>query len=238
MMTKALAENGAARIYIIGRREEKLVEAASLFPGVVIPLPGDITDQEALKKMAAKVKEEIGYINLLITNAGKSGPMLDTLKPRYTLNDFVALAWSSPMQEFNDTYGLNCTALYYTVIAFLELLDEGNKRKNYCGGKSQVIATASTASFLRNPRAGYAYLSSKAAVISLIKSFSTFCVPWGIRFNTIAAGCSNVPEIMCSTLTFVSVPFRGVGGSLQALHHRQNKKSIRGRCLFEILSTG
>ncbi|KAH7360650.1 hypothetical protein BKA65DRAFT_391213 [Rhexocercosporidium sp. MPI-PUGE-AT-0058] len=188
MMTKALAENGAARIYIIGRREEKLIEAASLFPGVVIPIQGDIMDQDALKKMAAKVKEESGYINLLVTNAGKSGPMLDTLKPRYTLNDFVALAWSSPMQEFTDTYGLNCTALYYSVIAFLELLDEGNKRKNYAGGKSQVIATASTASFLRHPRAGYAYLSSKAGVISLIKCFSTFCVPWGIRFNTIAAG--------------------------------------------------
>lgn len=93
------------------------------------------------------------------------------------------------MEDFNAVYGLNCTALYYTVLAFLELLDEGNKRKNYQGCKSQVIATASTASFLRNPRAGFAYLSSKAAVISLIKCFSTFCVPWGIRFNAIAAGC-------------------------------------------------
>jgi NAD(P)-dependent dehydrogenase (short-subunit alcohol dehydrogenase family) len=190
MMAKALAENGAKRIYIIGRREEKLREAAALYPGVITPLPGDITSQEALKSIAAKVEREVGYINLLVTNAGKGGPMLDTLKPRYTLSDFVALAWSSPMQEFNDTYGLNCTALYYTVIAFLKLLDEGNKNKNYLGGKSQVIATASTASFLRNPRAGYAYLSSKAGVISLIKSFSTFCVPWGIRFNTIAAGCT------------------------------------------------
>jgi NAD(P)-dependent dehydrogenase (short-subunit alcohol dehydrogenase family) len=139
--------------------------------------------------MAERVKSEIGYINLLITNAGMSGPMLESLKPRYTLSDFVSLAWGSPMEDFNAVYGLNCTALYYTVIAFLELLDAGNKKGNYAGGKSQVIATASTASFLRNPRAGYAYLSSKAAVISLMKSFSTFCVPWGIRFNAIAAGC-------------------------------------------------
>jgi len=139
--------------------------------------------------MAERVKAEVGYINILITNAGKSGPMLESLKPRYTLSDFVSLAWSSPMEDFNAVYGLNCTALYYTVIAFLELLDTGNRKGNYAGGKSQVIATASTASFLRNPRAGYAYLSSKAAVISLMKSFSTFCVPWGIRFNAIAAGC-------------------------------------------------
>jgi NAD(P)-dependent dehydrogenase (short-subunit alcohol dehydrogenase family) len=192
MMAKALAQNGAAKIYIIGRREDRLQQAAALFPGVIIPLPGDICDQGTLKAMAERVKSEVGYINLLVTNAGKSGPMLESLKPRYTLSDFVNLAWSSPMEDFNSVYGLNCTALYYTVIAFLELLDAGNKAGNYSGGKSQVIATASTASFLRNPRAGYAYLSSKTAVISLIKSFSTFCVPWGIRFNAIAAGCMSL----------------------------------------------
>lgn len=91
------------------------------------------------------------------------------------------------MEDFTATYTLNCTAVFYTVLAFLELLDEGNKKKNYL--KSQVIATASTAAYLRVPRAGYAYTSSKTAVVSLMKSLSTFCVPWGIRFNTIAAGC-------------------------------------------------
>lgn len=198
MMAKALAENGAAKIYVIGRRENKLNEAAALFPGVITALPGDITSQAELKSMAERVKSESGHINLLITNAGKSGPMLESLKPRYTLADFVSLAWSSPMEDFNAVYGLNCTALYYTVIAFMELLDAGNKKGNYAGGKSQVIATASTASFLRNPRAGYAYLSSKAAVISLMKSFSTFCVPWGIRFNAIAAGLfpSELSEVL------------------------------------------
>jgi NAD(P)-dependent dehydrogenase (short-subunit alcohol dehydrogenase family) len=154
-----------------------------------VPLPGDITSQDSLKAIADRVRQEVGYINLLIANAGVTGPMLESLKPRYTLSDFVAHAWSSSMEEFNATYGTNCTALFYTILAFLELLDEGNKRKNYL--KSQVIATASTASFLRNPRAGFAYLSSKAADISLIKSLSTFCVPWGIRFNAIAAGCTG-----------------------------------------------
>lgn len=137
--------------------------------------------------MADHIKQDAGFINLLVTNAGMTGPGLETLKTRHTLADFVAHAWESPMEDFSAVYNLNCTALYYTVLAFLELLDEGNKKKSYL--RSQVIATASTASFLRNPRAGYAYLSSKAAVISLIKCFSTFCIPWGIRFNAIAAGC-------------------------------------------------
>lgn len=33
MMTKALAENGAERVYIVGRREKVLEEAAAEYPG-------------------------------------------------------------------------------------------------------------------------------------------------------------------------------------------------------------
>ncbi|KAL9044434.1 MAG: hypothetical protein Q9214_002429, partial [Letrouitia sp. 1 TL-2023] len=187
MMATALAENGAHKIYVIGRREEPLKELATKFPGTVVALRGDITLQHDLMAFASRIRDEVGYINVLVANAGTTGPMLKDLKPRHTLSEFVEFAWKTPMHEFTDTYGLNCTSLYYSTLAFLELLDEGNKSR-YQGGKSQVIATASTASFLRDPRAGYAYLSSKAAVISLIKCLSTFCVPWGIRFNAIAAG--------------------------------------------------
>jgi NAD(P)-dependent dehydrogenase (short-subunit alcohol dehydrogenase family) len=142
-----------------------------------------------LKQLASRVEIETGHINLLVPNAGMTGPGLEKLKSRATLSEFVAHAWQSSMADFNAVYELNCTAVFYTILAFLELLDEGNKRSDYL--KSQVIATASSASFLRNPRAGYAYCSSKAALISMIKCFSTFCVPWGIRFNAIAAGCMS-----------------------------------------------
>ena len=154
---------------------------------VIIPLPGDITSQDTLKNLADMVREETGYINLLVANAGMIGPSLEKLKPRANLSEFVDHAWKSPMEDFNAVYNLNCTAVYYTILAFMKLLDQGNERSDYL--KSQVITTASTASFLRNPRAGYAYCSSKAGLISIMKCFSTFCVPWGIRFNAIAAGC-------------------------------------------------
>jgi NADP-dependent 3-hydroxy acid dehydrogenase YdfG len=32
MMATALAENGASKVYVVGRREEKLREAAALYP--------------------------------------------------------------------------------------------------------------------------------------------------------------------------------------------------------------
>ncbi|KAL1979272.1 hypothetical protein VTN96DRAFT_6328 [Rasamsonia emersonii] len=187
MMAQALAENGAAAVYIVGRREDKLREAAARYPSVIRPLPADVTSQDSLKAAADVVRQEVGYINVLVANAGMAGPGLKGLPPRATVSEFVQNAWNVPMAEFNAVYGLNCTAAFYTVLAFLELLDEGNKKGNY-PLKSQVIATASMAGFMRDARYGFAYSSSKAALISLIKCFATYCVPWGIRFNALAAG--------------------------------------------------
>lgn len=114
------------------------------------------------------------------------GPGLSDLKSKHTLAEFVEHTWKASTEDFNAVYDLNCTAVFYSIIAFMELLDAGNSTTYPC--KSQVIATASTASFLRHPRAGFAYTSSKAALVSMIKSFSSFCVPWGIRFNSLAIG--------------------------------------------------
>jgi NAD(P)-dependent dehydrogenase (short-subunit alcohol dehydrogenase family) len=155
-------------------------------------LPGDVTKKDHLERLAQTVREDTGYVNLVVANAGITGPGLQHLKPGYTLSEYVKHAWMTPMEDFSAVYELNCTATYYTTLAFLGLLDEGNRRKTYL--KSQVIATASCASFLRNPMAGYAYCSSKAGVVSMMKCLATFCVPWGIRFNVIAAGCKSAPH--------------------------------------------
>ncbi|RYP23535.1 hypothetical protein DL765_001049 [Monosporascus sp. GIB2] len=188
MMATALAENGASIVYIVGRREDKLREAAALYPNIIVPLTGDITSQDSLQALAEHVRQETGYINLLVANAGIAGPGLKGLSPRATPTDFVRSAWTTPMAEFDAVYKLYCTATYYTILAFLELLDMGNKRRLPGTPHAQVVATLSMVAFQRDPRYGFAYLSSKAAVISMMKSFATRGVSWGIRFNSIAPG--------------------------------------------------
>jgi len=67
MMTKAFANNGAAKVYIVGRRREKLDEAAKVSPhGNIIPVVGDVTSKESLCEIAEQIKKEVGYVNLLI----------------------------------------------------------------------------------------------------------------------------------------------------------------------------
>jgi len=74
MMARALALNGAHRIYIIGRRKDVLEKASkSVSTNNIIPLVGDVTSKEALTSVVSIIKSEVGYINLLIANSGTLG---------------------------------------------------------------------------------------------------------------------------------------------------------------------
>ncbi|KAH7319573.1 dehydrogenase with different specificitie [Stachybotrys elegans] len=204
MMASTLAANGASKVYIVGRREDRLKQAAAALPGVLIPLPGDVTSQASLQSLADRIRNETGHLDLLIANAGMSGPGLGAMSPRATASEFARAAWATPMADFDAVYALNCTATYYTIVAFLDLLSEGNRRRRPSAEPhSQVIVTSSMVAFQRDPRYGFAYLSSKAALVSMVKSFATRSVDWGIRFNSIAPGLFPT-EMSASAL----LPFR------------------------------
>jgi NADP-dependent 3-hydroxy acid dehydrogenase YdfG len=58
---RALDANGAKAVYIVGRREDTLTEAAkTAFNGTIKPIVGDVTDKESLKKVADQVRQEQG----------------------------------------------------------------------------------------------------------------------------------------------------------------------------------
>jgi len=133
-------------------------------------------------------------VNVVIANSGVTGPDLSALpKDRVpSISELQSLLWKPSMEEFNTTFMANSTAVFYTLTAFLTLLDAGNTHpdsptlKN--GVKSQFIATSSIGAFSRKPGMGYAYAGSKAAVIHLVKQLSTGLVPYHIRVNCLAPG--------------------------------------------------
>ncbi|KAI5863858.1 NAD(P)-binding protein [Durotheca rogersii] len=187
MITQALESNGAI-VYIIGRRRDVLEQAASTAQhGNIRPIQGDVSTKEGLEQAVAEIKSTVGYANVVVANAGISGPTPAEMPPNPSLSQFRSVLLSHDSAEFTSTYGVNTTGVFNTVVAFLELLDEGNKRGTF-KQKSQVIATSSIAAFNRSPLAGYAYGTSKAAVIHLMKQLATGLVPFGIRANVIAPG--------------------------------------------------
>ena len=186
MMTRALALNGAKRIYILGRRFDILYRAAqSINPNIVKPFACDATSLESLLLAAAHVEQEAGSINLLIANAGTMGP-----RPLPTATTSIAAyrahALDTPMQQFTDVYATNTTSVYYTSLAFLELLHAGNTLSSTV--RSQIIAMSSIGGFSRLSGASFAYSSSKAAVTHMVKMMATAWVPFGIRCNVLAPG--------------------------------------------------
>lgn len=208
MMARALALNGAHKVYIIGRRKEVLEAAAASVPtSNIIPLVGDVTSKEALSSLVAAITSEVGYINVLIANSGILGPQKSLpITGESSIADFQRAYGETSFEDYAATFELNTVAVWFTVMAFLGLLDEGNKRGNV-EQKSQVIATSSIGGFNRNVPGGFAYGQSKAATTHLMKQLATQLAPFGIRSNILAPGCefriSFLSMSICSqTLSF------------------------------------
>ena len=192
MMTKALALNGARKVYIVGRRKEVLEAAAKESPhGNIVPLVGDVTSKDTLQSIVSHIEKEVGYINVLIANSGIQGPRTP-LTPETTLEDYQSAFWNTSFDEYMDTFAVNTSAVFFCIIAFLKLLDAGNEKGNV-EQKSQVIATSSVGSFIRKPPGTYSYGQSKAATTHLMKQMATSLAPYGIRANVLAPGrtCSR-----------------------------------------------
>lgn len=187
MMAKALALNGAKKVYIIGRRKEVLEKAALESPhGNIIPMTGDVTSKDSLQSIVDVINKEEGFINLLVANSGVAGPQAK-ITPQTTVEEFQKAFWDVPFEEYANTFAVNTTAVWFTTMAFLGLLDKGNKKGNV-EMKSQVVATSSINSFNRNVPGGFAYGQSKAAVTHMMKQLATGLVPFDIRANVLAPG--------------------------------------------------
>ncbi|KAG6377188.1 NAD(P)-binding protein [Boletus reticuloceps] len=144
MIAMSLEHNGAT-VYIVGRRLDVLQKAAreNNKYGRMIPLEGDITSRDSLLSVAQTVKSRHGYIDLLVNNAGISrnllpphlpSPLDETDFPREetipSIKAFQDVLWNTggPV-GFAETFETNVTAVYFTTVAFLELLHFGNLRR-------------------------------------------------------------------------------------------------------------
>ncbi|KAH0275425.1 NAD(P)-binding protein, partial [Aureobasidium melanogenum] len=185
MMTKALASNGAKKIYIVGRRKEKLEEAASFNPSVIIPVVGDVTSKDALKAVASRVESETGYINLLVCNSGTMGPVTGVNNREVSIAEYAAAAMNQSWDEVTSTLNINVAAVLF-------------KHPMANKTKSQILVTGSIAGFQKQPNQSMAYKASKAATIHVAKNLSSELWPFDIRCNALAPGL--FPSELASSL--------------------------------------
>ncbi|TDL19679.1 NAD-binding protein [Rickenella mellea] len=195
MMATALENNGAI-VYVLGRRLDVLEKAATENSkhGNIIAIQCDITARESLLNAVELIKQQRGYIDLLINNAGVARHTLPQVATE-TSSDvtlFQQSLWNiGSVEDWATTFTTNVTAVYYTTVAFLELLHLGNARNTKSPGapSSQVVTVGSVAAFRRDARTlSLSYGLSKSAVTHLAKTLANVLLPWNIRSNVIAPG--------------------------------------------------
>ncbi|KAF1851481.1 short chain dehydrogenase/reductase family protein [Cucurbitaria berberidis CBS 394.84] len=200
MIAKALSNGGASKVYILGRRKEKLDSVAAECKGLV-PVQCDITSKASLQFAVDYISQDTGHINLLVANSGIIGPMATILPGKSAKEVRKSMFDDVSMEDFTNTLHVNTTANYFSILAFLELLDAGNKAAIKGGFglplkegssvpsiQSQVIVTSSVGAFLRDFLVPPAYAGSKAALIHLVKQSSTVLAGLSIRVNALAPG--------------------------------------------------
>ncbi|RAL14649.1 SDR family oxidoreductase [Aspergillus homomorphus CBS 101889] len=199
-MAHTLAENGASKVFIMGRREEALKETAALSSkGAIIPIPADISSKDSLQAAYDAVSAQTEHVDLLIANSGVMGPVNRPPGPKPdgslpSLSEVRDQLWSASMEEFSKVFHVNVTGAYFTVLAFLPLLEAANKRRpapeknKPSAPTAQVIITSSIAGFNRRVPFSFAYNLSKASTTQLIKVLATTLSSYDIRVNGIAPG--------------------------------------------------
>ena len=158
---KLFVEEGAY-VFITGRRQDKLDEAAKLIGKNVMGVQGDASSLADLDRLYETVKREKGMIDILFASAG-----------------FGELAKLEEVTEehFDKTFGLNVRGTLFTVQKALPLMRDGGS----------IIMTGSIASVKGFPGMSV-YNASKAAIRSFARTWTVDLKARKIRVNVLSPG--------------------------------------------------
>lgn len=127
----------------------------------------DVSDPEAVERLFARCREEMGGLDLFVANAG-----IWTEEP-VPLEEMSEAAW----REMVET---NLTSVFLTTRAALRMISDGGR----------IVIVSSTAG--QRGEAYHAhYAATKGALLSLVKSLCVECGPRGITVNAVAPGWTD-----------------------------------------------
>lgn len=161
---KELKDQGAS-VVITGRNQER-VEAAAKELGVK-GIVADVKDLTALDQLAAKVKNEVGSVDILFVNAGIFQP---------------APVGQISEEMFDHQIGINFKGAVFTTEKFLPILNDG----------ASIINLSSVNAYTGMPNTAV-YAASKAALNSYTRTAATELAPRKIRVNAVNPGPVSTP---------------------------------------------
>ncbi|MEJ8838410.1 SDR family NAD(P)-dependent oxidoreductase [Ramlibacter sp. AN1133] len=165
-MARGLGEAGAT-VIVVGRNEEKSAAALRELQAAGVraeSLPCDVTDEAAVQRLFAQVRERHGRLDILVNNAGAT-----VRKPP---QDFT-------LDEWNGVMDVNLTSVFLCARAAHPLM--------VAAGAGKIINIASILSIFGAPYAP-AYCASKGGIVQLTKSLAIAWAKDRIQVNAVLPG--------------------------------------------------
>jgi len=192
MATQALAVNGA-KVYIVGRTEEKLTTVAEKFgkgiSGEIIPITCDISKKDEIKNLVKEISSKEKCLCILINNAGIALNSQQTeAKTAEEMSDNLFNDENETFDMWCDTYRTNVPQIYFMTLAFLPLLQKATEHQY--GYSGTVINITSISGLVKTSQHHFAYNASKAAAIHVSNMLANEIAGNGlkVRVNNIAPG--------------------------------------------------
>ncbi|MGH8876437.1 MAG: SDR family oxidoreductase, partial [Stackebrandtia sp.] len=143
-------------------RSRATLDAARDLGENAVAVRGDVAALSDLDALAGRVKGELGTIDALFVNAGIAG----------------ATPFESTTEEvFDEMFAINVKGAFFTVQKLAPLLSTG----------AGVVLTTSAANAIGMVDTSV-YAAGKAALRSMVRSFSRELLPRGIRVNAVSPG--------------------------------------------------
>jgi len=192
MATQALAVNGA-KVYIVGRTEEKLQRVADTYgkdiPGQIIPLVADVTKKDDIVSLVKEIESREKCLCILVNNAGINNHSFQTeASSAEEMKKNLFEHENATFQDWTDVYQTNVAQCFFMTTAFLPLLQKATDEQY--GYSGTVINISSISGMVKTSQHHFSYNASKAATIHLTRMLASEIATNGlkIRVNSVAPG--------------------------------------------------